>query len=355
MLPMLMLASRWDVLIAICLSIALFLGGAGFGVLRAYRWRRSPALTESDESAAAARGPEPLLNLPVGPLLVTLPVAVLNLIGPHTPFSTVVAGSWLCLILVATAGFNYGTSVRLAGFEKASGTLVLRRRARRFGRRSRVVRYGVDPGTPYYDARQIVGLALACGLLAVAGTAFVIANRPVVPEVFRAPSAETRLVPALGRVASHLAGVPIRVRCYSTGDWNAIEQAYGPRGGQASSNPPEIELSPGVCDDLLALLSGSVHPTGRYPTARYYLAYAVVALAHETQHMEGISIESQAECYAMQHAVETAKIMGASPAYARELADVYWSERYPTESAEYRSPLCHRGGRLDLRISSHWP
>jgi hypothetical protein len=354
-LPMLAVAISWDILIAACLTVGLFLGGAGFGVLRAHRWQRSHALAESGESAGAPRGTEPLLNLPVGPFLVALPIAVWFLSKSIAPFSTISAGSWCCLILVATAGFNYGTSFRLATFESASGMLVLRRRARRFRRRSRAVRPEVDPGTPHYDARRIVAATLACGLLAAVGAGFVVANRPVVPEVFRAPNTETQLVPALGRVATNLAGFPIQVRCYSTADWNLVEQTYGPRGGQASSNPPEIELSPGICDDLLALLSGKSHPTGRYPGARYHLSYAVVALTHETQHMEGISIESQAECYAMQHATETASIMGATPAYARELANVYWTELYPRDLPAYRSPLCHRGGQLDLRISSHWP
>jgi hypothetical protein len=354
-LPILAVAVGWDFLIAACLTVGLFVGGAGFGVLRARRWQRSPALAEPDESAAPARGREPLLNLPVGPLLVALPLAVWFLVKPVAPFSTILAGVWCCLLLVTTAGFNYGTSFRLAMFERSSGRLVLRRRARRFRRRSRALRCEVDSGAPRYRTRRIIAVALTCELLALAGVTFVIIDRPVVARVFRAPDAQTQLVPSLGRVATKLAGFPIKVRCYSTADWNAIEQEYGPRGGQASSNPAEIELSPGICDDLLALLSGKAHPTGRYPGSRYYLSYAVVALTHETQHMEGIASESQAECYAMQRAPETASIMGASPAYARELTDVYWSELYPRVPPAYWSPLCRRGGRLDLRISSDWP
>jgi hypothetical protein len=58
----------------------------------------------------------------------------------------------------------------------------------------------------------------------------------------------------------------------------------------------------------------------------------------------------------MQHIRPAAIELGASRAYAAELAERYWEQVYPTRPREYRSPRCRNGGEYDVRPGSDvWP
>ncbi len=347
---MLTVAHFWDWLVATGLAVGWFVGAAGFGLLRARRWQRSRSLEEG-EAEARIETREPRLAFPLLAATIGLPVAVLLASPRHGGSAWIMPGLWLGAVFVASSGYNAATSVVVAGFENTSGVVVVRRRVG--WRRERRLMAGALLDPPRFSTRLVAAPVLALGLIAVAATAMVLSNRPSVPSVFRQPDAQTEIVPALGRVATALDGTPIDVRCYSTREWSLIEQQRGRSlSGLAGS---EIELSPGVCDELLAFMAGGLHPSGRYRGSRRELAFAVQVLAHETVHMTGIGDEAITECYGMQHLAATASIMGADPAYARELAGVYWNDLYPYESAPYRSSQCHRGGALDLRISSDWP
>jgi hypothetical protein len=84
-------------------------------------------------------------------------------------------------------------------------------------------------------------------------------------------------------------------------------------------------------------------------------SYAVVTLAHEVQHRNGVFDEAAAECLGIQHAPDTARALGLDKAYTEELLAVYWAE-YDDLEEVYRSQECKRGGELDARVSTAiWP
>jgi hypothetical protein len=83
---------------------------------------------------------------------------------------------------------------------------------------------------------------------------------------------------------------------------------------------------------------------------------AVHVLAHESEHLAGITTESVAECYSVQTTERAAELLGATRAQARKLALRYAIEIYPRMPDDYRSDECHDGGRLDLHPdSTRWP
>ena len=83
---------------------------------------------------------------------------------------------------------------------------------------------------------------------------------------------------------------------------------------------------------------------------------AVHVLAHESEHLAGITSESVAECYSVQTTERAAELLGATPSQARKLALRYAIEVYPLMPDDYRSDECHDGGRLDLHPdSARWP
>ena len=73
-------------------------------------------------------------------------------------------------------------------------------------------------------------------------------------------------------------------------------------------------------------------------------------------HVSGIRDEAKAECEGMQTIAKAAVLLGRPPAEARYLAVLYARHWYPGWPPRYRSPECHDGGRLDLRLSVNvWP
>ena len=82
-----------------------------------------------------------------------------------------------------------------------------------------------------------------------------------------------------------------------------------------------------------------------------------MTLAHESGHLVSHGLtEAQAECYAVQRTARAAGGLGATAAYARELAETAWLQIYPTGGDEYRSRECENGGALDLAPGdAGWP
>ena len=166
-------------------------------------------------------------------------------------------------------------------------------------------------------------------------------------------SAESRIEPRFGRLASALAGKAIQVRCWSSGDWHRLmrEEAAYTRGqlgpdtlGFAGISGNRVSLAPEVCDSLVGLAYEGQRPEGE--GEQLLLAAALVTLSHEPQHSRGISDEAVAECNAIQVAHVTAAELGATPQYAAALVRTYW-RHYDDELAPYRSPDCRDGGALD--------
>lgn len=173
---------------------------------------------------------------------------------------------------------------------------------------------------------------------------------------------QSRIEPRFGRIASRLAGKPIEVRCWSTGDWARLmreEGSYtngklGPDTlGFAGIGGRRVNLGPTVCDGLVDLAYDHACPLD--DVGQLMLAAAIVTLSHEPQHSKGIAQEFVAECSAIQLAHTTAVRLGASAAYAASLVHAYW-RHYGDQLPAYRSAACRKGGNLDLRrADSIWP
>lgn len=171
---------------------------------------------------------------------------------------------------------------------------------------------------------------------------------------------ESRSEPRFGKVATTLTGQPTEVRCWSARDWDAVAAVGSPYGegeGDAAdlagfaAGDALIHLSAEVCTPLVELVYGD---PGARPTGD--IAFAVVALAHESRHRSGLSLESVTECYAIQDARRAARLLGAPAGYADALAELYAEEIYPLHDPPYFDPECKDGGKLDLRPgSSVWP
>jgi hypothetical protein len=179
--------------------------------------------------------------------------------------------------------------------------------------------------------------------------------------VIAGATTESRIEPRLGRIASTLAGKPVEVRCWSSGDWQRLmreEETYtqgrlrGDTLGFAGIGAGRINLAPSVCDGLVQLAYEHARPIDA--AGRLALASAVVTLSHEPRHSSGIADEAVVECQAIQLANGTAVKLGATSAYAASLVREYW-RHYSEELPAYRSTECRPGGKLDLgNASSVW-
>jgi hypothetical protein len=79
-------------------------------------------------------------------------------------------------------------------------------------------------------------------------------------------------------------------------------------------------------------------------------------LAHEAQHLAGITSESAAECRSVQSTARTAELLGATPAQAQALAERYAYDDYPRMIDSYRDPGCYEDGPSDLTPhDGQWP
>ena len=74
---------------------------------------------------------------------------------------------------------------------------------------------------------------------------------------------------------------------------------------------------------------------------------AVHVLTHEIMHLDGYYNEAEAECAAMQHDAEVARLLGATSSNAAALARSYWRTVYPRMRSDYVSGDCREGGALD--------
>jgi hypothetical protein len=181
------------------------------------------------------------------------------------------------------------------------------------------------------------------------------------PRVAR-PSFRSRVQTRYGAVADALTSRAPDVRCWDDADWKrvlresaAIEDvASVDVDGFAEFDTRRISLSPDVCDALDDLTYRGDRPT--HGDALQRLAYAVLVLAHESEHVAGVDSESLATCNGMQHVAGVARLLGATASYGRRLAATYWRELYRQEPDEYRSPQCRPGGALDLSPGDGvWP
>jgi hypothetical protein len=147
----------------------------------------------------------------------------------------------------------------------------------------------------------------------------------------------------LADVAGVLVGDPVEVNCQTAGQEFVDVGSelgyvrYGPDGVPERATL----IKHAQCADLSQYLRshGDHADDGQ--------VVAVHVLTHEAMHMAGITDEARAECLAMQRDAKTARLLGASPQEAADLAGRYWREFYPRMSDDYRSADCRPGGALD--------
>ena len=178
------------------------------------------------------------------------------------------------------------------------------------------------------------------------------------------PTGESRVEPTFTRVANDVAAPASQVRCWSRSDWAELQQKSFGRdlnlAGFASPQYKRVNLAWDMCDALAKLAYTSERPSG---TDELEIAFAVPTLMHEAGHLNESgdfygagANEPLAECWGMQHIRVGAVELGASRAYANELASRYWAEIYPTRTPGYRTKKCRNGGAYDINKESDvWP
>lgn len=173
-----------------------------------------------------------------------------------------------------------------------------------------------------------------------------------------ATSGQTRVDPLFGHVVDVVAHRSAQVRCWSTEGWtkNAAEwhrrwPQLGPLGPWRAYTtpdyPPTVNLPPYVCNALTRLAHEDV-PVEKDRFAAT-LSWSAGMLAHESQHVHGVTDEAEAECYGMQLIRLTAVAFGRKSAEGEYLARLYWRRWYPRDNSIYGSRDCRNRGRLDLR------
>jgi hypothetical protein len=92
-------------------------------------------------------------------------------------------------------------------------------------------------------------------------------------------------------------------------------------------------------------------PVRACPPALADVALALVTLAHEAEHVSGVTDEAETECDARQNVRQLALRLSVKPGQAAILGR--YAGRRARMPAEYQSAECRDGGRYDLRPSSH--
>lgn len=154
-----------------------------------------------------------------------------------------------------------------------------------------------------------------------------------------------RLEGNLSEVATALVGQPSVVSCQTVGA--SLVDAGGELGyvkwGPDGVPERQTLIKRDVCNDLAAF---SRNPSADAPRDQ---VIAVHILTHESMHMAGERAESIAECQAVQRNAETARLLGASADVARRIAQRYYADLYPGQSADYKSADCASGRALDTK------
>jgi hypothetical protein len=164
----------------------------------------------------------------------------------------------------------------------------------------------------------------------------------------------------LSTIASELAHRQVVVHCEGAGEeLTGVDGQSGRTMFVGGKPADETFLLEGICErlhtysqlsktgvDCLLPCDGSTLDT----------AWSLNALAHESYHLAGVRNEARTECYALQAIDFVARRLGASPRQARQLAQFAFSELPDRMPAEYTSPDCRDGGKLDLRPGDPiWP
>ena len=169
----------------------------------------------------------------------------------------------------------------------------------------------------------------------------------------------TRALDARLAVAARAAGTraPTVVCDSPAGSASARGGANGAfeRAGYVIEGQTTIHLDPRTClalervvDDPgeLGCVTSPDDALRRCPPSVEEDAHAIVTLAHEEQHVDGITNEAQAQCYALQRAGQAALELGLHTGAARTVSA--FTRATISQPAAYSSPQCRRGGSLDV-------
>jgi hypothetical protein len=213
------------------------------------------------------------------------------------------------------------------------------------------------------------GLAVVGDDLDKAEAAYYVAEQALMPiesrdlKISRAPSTTSRVDTRYGDAVQDVFETGVEVRCWSKDDWKKVIDESSAFTVEPGVHPAETfgfvlggdraNLSPVVCAALDDLVYREQRPAGGAELRR--LALGLVVLTHETEHVTGVALEAEAECYAMQDAPDVGMALGLTKAYARKLAETYWRTEYPRDPPRYRSKQCRNDGALDLYRDDLWP
>ncbi len=156
----------------------------------------------------------------------------------------------------------------------------------------------------------------------------------------------------LAKIASAIAGRPVAVHCPSF--LAGLVDVHGEAGSvqfDADGRPGNVtNLSPDTCDQLRHFSSVDFTCLDRHACgyAQFDAGWAAHTLAHESFHLRGFEDEAVTECYAMQNTAFVAERLGLSQHLADELQQWIFDKGFANEPTDYQSPLCYRGGPLDL-------
>jgi hypothetical protein len=181
------------------------------------------------------------------------------------------------------------------------------------------------------------------------------------PTISR-PSTVSRIEGRLSAGAGWITARNVQVRCWSAADWRRLGVEWlahgvtiGDAAAYADPNNGRVHLAPKTCASFVSFLYRKARPsTGT--AAHKSLAYAVVTLGHESQHVAGVDSEARAECYGQQRVRPLAEVLGASKAYAAGLTEYAWRVLYRLLPPAYKHRSCRDGGPWDLNPRAvAWP
>jgi hypothetical protein len=156
----------------------------------------------------------------------------------------------------------------------------------------------------------------------------------------------------LAKIASALAGRPVGVRCPSfLGGLVDVRGEAGTVRFDASGKPANwTDLAPDTCSELRQFSQVDFSCLDRHACGfmQFEAGWAAHTLAHETFHLRGFEDEGVTECYAMQNTAFVAEQLGLSANLASALQQWIFAKGFRNEPSDYQSPLCYRGGPLDL-------
>jgi hypothetical protein len=166
----------------------------------------------------------------------------------------------------------------------------------------------------------------------------------------------------LARYAAPLAERLPKVLCWPTRHWDETREDWSLVHsdelwllGFADPAAGTIDLAPEVCDPLHRFFGGDYAPSLNEESL--YLAYALVVLAHEAEHLRSPEAsEAAVECVAIQRVRDLVRAAGRGASYEDLMAGLAWDVGYPDLPPEYRTKSCHDGSELDVRTETDvWP